>query len=401
MLVSPSMDAGGAERVVTMLMRDLANAGHALALLAPPGPLDSELVGVPHRRAVVGDGARRSVMVLHTAWRVRAEIARFAPDVVHAHNVKAALTASLAARVGSRPRPPVLATFHGVTPAEYARSARLLSTADQVACVSGDLLDVLGRHGFPLARASVVANGVAPLPRLSAARRRSLDADLGLGAAPVVLSVGRLVTQKAHWRFIRAAAIVLRSRPDVRFLLVGQGPLQAELQRQISAAGLSDSISLTGLRPDARELIARADVLVFSSDWEGLSIAALEALAAGTPVLSTRVQGMSELLAGGAGATVDLDDGSALGYALLQLLGDEMQRHRMGVAGRAKVAADYSTGAMTSAYERLYRQLIESGRRQLSVSGRCEAPAERFRPRQGQALRTGRASWRRALRRSG
>jgi glycosyltransferase involved in cell wall biosynthesis len=121
---------------------------------------------------------------------------------------------------------------------------------------------------------------------------------------------------------------------------------------------------MAGARSDARDLIARADVLVFSSDWEGLSIAALEALAAGTPVVATDVQGMRELLQTGAGSVVALDDGEALGDEIVSVLRSPSRLTAMGAAGRALVGRDFALDTMITAYEQLYRQLhaASSGR---------------------------------------
>ena len=146
----------------------------------------------------------------------------------------------------------------------------------------------------------MLANSVRVPEARDPERDARLDAELGLTGAPVVIAVGRLVEQKNHARFLDAAAEVAAVRPDVRFLVVGDGPLRAELAAQARSLGLEDRLTLTGVRHDVPALAARADLVVFSSDWEGLSLVALEALAAGTPVLSTPVEGMRDLLEGGA-----------------------------------------------------------------------------------------------------
>jgi len=233
----------------------------------------------------------------------------------------------------------------------------VLRTCDHVACVSADLLERIVAAGVPAGRASLVRNAVALPAPLAPRRREQLDRELGTAGVPVVAIVGRLVAQKAHERFVLAARRVADELPDVKFLIVGEGPRAQEIQDQVTAAGLAAQTLLTGQRTDAREIIARADVVVFSSEWEGLSIAALEALAAGTPVLSTDVHGMRDLLAGGAGAVVALDDGLALGARLVELLRDEPARAAMGRIGRELIAREYSLDAMVDAYAELYERL--------------------------------------------
>jgi glycosyltransferase involved in cell wall biosynthesis len=360
-LASPSMRIGGAERVVTMLATELVDRGHDVVLFAPPGERDEDLRHVPHVRLRLEEHGRTGVGAMRSARQMGRAIGQTEPDIVHAQNVKYTAIGRVAASLTAPThRRPVLATFHGVLPAEYRHAALLLRLADHVACVSSAVLERIVAAGLPRSRVSLVRNAVEVPPPLDSARRAALDRELGLAGAPVIAIVGRLVAQKAHERFVIAARIVAAAHPEARFLIVGNGPRRAAIEQQVAAAGLSDRVVLTGGRSDAREIIARAQILTFSSDWEGLSIAALEALAAGTPVVSTDVEGMRELLAGGAGAIVPLDDGTALGGRLLTLLNDESARLAMGRAGRELIARDFSLQRMVDAYVQLYERLARS-----------------------------------------
>lgn len=363
LLSSPGMGLGGAERVVAMLATGLAARGHEIVLAAPPGERDRDLSDVPHLRVALDDHGRAVTGALRTAAQLAGVVRRTRPDVVHAQNVKSAAISRTAATV-ARPgkRPPVLATFHGVTPAEYRRSARILRSVDQVACVSRSALERLLAAGLPASHATLVHNAVAPAPELDPDRRAALEREFELADAPVVAIVGRIVAQKAHERFVVAARAIADALPRTRFLVVGEGPRRRPVEQQVTAAGLDDNVLFIGARPDARDIIARADVVVFSSDWEGLSITALEALAAGTPVVSTDVEGMRELLvgtAGVAGAVVTLDDGKALGKRVIALLQDERELQSMGSAGRTLIERDFSLEGMIDSYERLYLSLLE------------------------------------------
>jgi glycosyltransferase involved in cell wall biosynthesis len=364
LLTSPSMDIGGAERVVAMLVAGLAARGHEVALAAPPGLRDGDLADVPHIRVEVGDHGRALTGAAATTLQLARAVRRLRPDVVHAQNVKSTALALPAALAAGRSRPPVLSTFHGLRPAEFPRAAQILRRAAHVACVSQDTRERLAAAGVPAERMTVIHNAVEPATELSAQRRAALDAELGLeGDAPVVAIVGRLVPAKAHGRFLQAARQVADAVPDARMLIIGDGELRGEIEAQRDALGLAERVTMTGARADARELIVRADVLVFSSDWEGLSIAALEALAAGTPVVATDVPGMHELLSTGAGAVVGLDDGTALGAELIALLGDPDRRAAMGAVGREVIASQFALDRMVGAYERCYAQLVDGRRR--------------------------------------
>ncbi len=362
LLTIASMQSGGAERVVTMLAAGLAARGVEVALAAPHGEGDRELRDVPHERFELEFHGRGVTGAARVAVALAGATRRFGADVVHAQNVRFAASSRAAASLAHPTRrPKVLASFHGVLPSEYRGAARILRTCDHVTCVSEDLLERVVAAGLPAERASLVRNAVVLPAPLAPRRRAELDRELGTAGAPVVAIVGRLVAQKAHERFVVAARVVADALPSARFLIVGEGPRAQEIEAQVEAAGLAGQMLLTGQRSDAREIIARADVVAFSSDWEGLSIAALEALAAGTPVLSTDVEGMRELLAGGAGAVVPLDDGRALGERMLALLSDEREREAMGRAGRELIAREYSLEAMIDAYAKLYERLAGAG----------------------------------------
>jgi glycosyltransferase involved in cell wall biosynthesis len=355
------MGVGGAERVVVESLRNVAEHGEEIALLAAPGPLDSDLAGLPLRRWPLPPGRSKRALLGGVATAGRA-VASFRPDIVHAHNVRvAALT-----RVGiqaARPlgRPPLLVTYHGVPEAETKTAARLLRLADAVVCVSAGLEAQLAANGVPAERLSVIPNGVPDAAPLEPARAASLRAELGiLPEAPLVAVVGRLVPQKAHDRFLRAAARVHAAVPEARFLVIGDGPLRAESEALAADLGLAGSVVFTGLRSDATDLIALSDLLVFSSIWEGLSIAALEALARGVPVVSTEVDGSTELLASGAGVVVPQDD-VALADGIIDVLADPGARRRMGAEGLRLHAERFSTARMMQRYRALYAALGAAG----------------------------------------
>ncbi|MEO8689273.1 MAG: glycosyltransferase [Solirubrobacteraceae bacterium] len=357
LLVTPGTDVGGAERVVLALAHALPQRGHEVVLWGPAGALEPELDGVPLHRIVVTYRARSPVGVVSDVASLAAAVRRTRPDIVHVHNPRLSGVAAAAARIGRGPRrPPVLATFHGVLRAEYRAAAFLLRGVDAVACVSEDLASGLREAGLPGGALHVVVNSVAVAPAEPAAVA-GLDAELGLDGAPVVAIIGRLAAQKNHARFLVAAAQAAASRPDLRFLVVGDGPLRAELTAQAHALGLDGRLAFTGMRRDVPAVAARADLVVLSSDWEGLPLVALEALAAGTPVLSTPVEGMRDLRDAGAAAIVPEADAAALATGIVELMADPRRRAEMGARGREVVAARYSGEAMVDAYERLYLAL--------------------------------------------
>lgn len=353
LLAITELGLGGAEHVVLDLERGAASAGHAVLIAAAGGPLEKRAASFARLPAT----GRTPLALARTGLRLAAAARSFRPDVLHAHNPRMTALAAAAAAARRGPRPPLLATHHGVPPERARAAARLLRRADHVVCVSARLADELERHKIPRARLTVIPNGVSPSPALDAAQRARIDAELGLGDGPVVTAVGRLVPQKAHHRLIDAASAVHAQLPDTRFLIVGDGPLRGELEERVRATGLEGVVILTGPRPDARLLIARSDVVAFSSDWEGLSLVALEALAAGAPIVSTDVAGTAEVLESGAGVAVP-HTAPALAEAIAGLLSDPARRRAMADAARRLHRDRFSTERMVERYVALYERAV-------------------------------------------
>jgi glycosyltransferase involved in cell wall biosynthesis len=361
LLVVAEMAVGGAERLVVQLAAAAQARGDEVVVAAAPGPLDAELETAGVERVLLREQGRSPLAVARAAASLARPLRRFEPELVHVHNVRVTAVTALAARLAFPFRGlPIVTTFHGVLPKEYRAASSVLKAAEHVVCVSDDVAGGLRAAGLPATRISVIENGVPLKPPLPPERRERLDRELQLDGQPVVSIVGRLVPQKAHHRFLEAAAIVAEHSPATRFLVVGDGPLRSELE--LAARRLSlEQVRFTGVRRDAGEIIARSALLVFSSDWEGLSLAALESLAAGVPVVSSDVQGMRELLSSGAGVLVPGGDPHGLAEAMVALLEDGERRRTMGEVGRALVRERYSIEQTLAAYEGLYWRLLERG----------------------------------------
>jgi glycosyltransferase involved in cell wall biosynthesis len=200
---------------------------------------------------------------------------------------------------------------------------------------------------------SVIPNGVPAASPPAPAERARIEHELGSHGLPLVTAVGRLVPQKAHARLLDAVAAVAGMGVEARFVIVGDGPLRPELERRARALGLNGAVRFAGMRRDARAIIACSELLVFASNWEGLSLAALEGLAAGVPVVSTEVAGSAELLSTGAGLVVPREP-AAIAQAIAELLADGGRRARMGEEGRRLHAERFSTERMVAAYRSLY-----------------------------------------------
>lgn len=339
------LGSGGAEAVVQELALGQAAAGHDVTVLSSGGRREPVLrtAGV---RTVTAPLAVRSVTQTALGLRRAVEARRPAPDVLHGHNVRATAVAHLALR-RLRRRPPLVATFHGVADADYPAAARWLNRcADQVVAVSEAAAGRLVDSG--LARPPIVVRNAVTAPaRHDKAEQR---ARLGLPQdVPVAVCVARAAPQKRHDVLLRAWDALPQ---EAVLLCAGAGPLLADLRAV--AANSRWPVHVLGDRADVPQLLAAADLFVLASDWEGLPMAVLEAMATGLPVVATDVGGLREAVGADAGRLVPAGDVAALTVALADVLHDPAGLQRAGAAARRAIATRYSLDQMLSGYERLY-----------------------------------------------
>ncbi len=174
----------------------------------------------------------------------------------------------------------------------------------------------------------------------------------------MVGTVTRLSAQKAPLDFVRAAATVAQSRPDVWFVMVGDGDLRPQVEALASMLGIRDRLVLTGLRRDVPELMAAFDIFVLSSLWEGLPRVLPQAMATGLPIVATAADGTAEAVEQGVnGILTPPGEPKMLAGMVLQLLQNPALAQQMGAAGLARVAA-FSDTRMVAQIDALYRELL-------------------------------------------
>lgn len=298
------------------------------------------------------------------------EMRRLRPDLVHTRNL-AALEMQLPAWWAGG-----CARVHG----EHGRDVEDLDGSSrrhqwmrrafrpfvqQYVALSGDLERYLvERVGVPAARVTRICNGVDTARFAPTAQRLPIEGspfnDPGL---TVVGSVGRMQTVKAQTLLVDAFIHCLQAEPALRerlrLVLVGDGPLRAECEQRLAAAGLRDLAWLPGERRDVPEILRGLELFVLPSLAEGISNTILEAMASGLPVLATRVGGNAELVAEGeTGLLAPAGDSAALAAALARLAFDPPQMRALGQAGLRRVRERFSMEAMVSAYDAMYRGLL-------------------------------------------
>ena len=189
--------------------------------------------------------------------------------------------------------------------------------------------------------------------------REAVRAELGIPQdAPVVGTVTRLSAQKAPLDFIAAAAHVAARRPDVHFVVVGDGLLRAGVEARVAALELTGRVHLTGLRRDVPDLMHSFDVFALTSLWEGLPRVLPQAMAADLPIVATAVDGNAEAVTDGVnGFLTPPGDPEAMAAALLHLLDDPALARRMGKAGQVR-AEEFGARKMVRDVAALYEELV-------------------------------------------
>jgi len=349
-----ALGLGGAEQVVIRLAAGLDRTRFTplVCCLDEPGAFapQAERAGLE----VVALGKRGPVDA-RVIGRLQRLLRRRRIDVVHTHLWGADLWGRLAARRAGTPV--VVTTAHNVDSWKrwyHLALDRWLAAGTRLVAVSHEVRAFYEERGVGRGRWQVIHNGVAELPT-PPRDRRPLSA-LGIaGQDPVAALVGRLVPAKAPGVFLEAVQRAALAVPSLRAIVVGDGPLRSQLEERARQLGLGGRVVFTGLRHDVADLLAGVDVLAFSSEREGLSMAMLEAMAAGVPVVATRVGGTPELIETGVtGILVPPGEPQALADGLLAVLRSPEQSHSLRCAARELVRSRFSLRRMIEDYEAVY-----------------------------------------------
>ncbi|MDD5154967.1 MAG: glycosyltransferase family 4 protein [Candidatus Omnitrophica bacterium] len=288
-------------------------------------------------------------------------------DIVHTHSSKAGVLGRLAARF-ARTRI-ILHTVHGwsFNDCQPALKKNFFICLERLIADFTDKLIVVSRSDmyrglklgigsdkkYTLIRYGIDEPGSPP-------GEGNIKEELGISPDDrVVAMVACLKPQKSPQDFIRAASLTVREFPGVKFILAGDGILRRCTEDLLNKLNLKGKVILLGWRRDIPRILSIADVLVLTSLWEGLPIAALEGMSCGKPVIATDTGGIAEVIRDGeTGFLVKPRDAKTISERLTALLRDEKLRKAIGQKAKVSLGADFSTGNMCNMTQNLYEALI-------------------------------------------
>lgn len=366
LFVIDKLHRAGAQVQLARLARSVDPAGFeaSVCCLMRGGPLADDLVerGVPVQVLGLSTiyGPRALVALVGLARRMRAE----RTDVAHAFLVSSHVFATLAAGLA---RGPAVVTSRRDTGISRNWRLRLLEEwiinplVDRVTANSDAVASAaLRERGVDEGKLVRIPNGV-DLDELDPARMRPEDVrrEWGLETGDLLVgAVGHLSPVKGHAHLVEALARVRAGGIPARLLLVGDGPLRADLEARASTLGLARQVLFAGVREDAPRLMAAMDVVALPSRTEGMSNALLEAMALARPVVATDTGGNPELVEDGVtGRLVPVDAPEVLADAIGDLLTHPPLARRLGEAARRRIARDFPFSRTRAAHEALYRSL--------------------------------------------
>lgn len=355
---------GGAETVFLDLAEHLKLEGFdTLAIIKGPGWVEDQLKlrGIDYRIV-----KPQGFLSLPYYWALINLLREHRVKLIQAHLLGSTLTFSLLSLLL---RIPLIATLHGqvdVNPNEkrvFLKNRIMRGGVNRLIAVSDGLADYIAKRGlFRKKDIGVIYNGV-DIDKYGRNQSRKLREQLNLNdQAALVGSVGNVRPAKAYHVLIDAAAALKNSHPNLQFVIAGhQKPtLMQQLEEQIEALELKERVHFIGFHDNTAEFLGQLDIFALSSSSEGFSIATIEAMATGLPVLATQCGGPEEIIEHNrTGWLVPPNDPDALAQGLETLLADRALQDRLAEAGQKHAAETFSMNTLLNRYKAEYMELLQ------------------------------------------
>jgi len=351
--IIPSLDIGGAQRFLVDLCKNFDNEKFEIAVCVLGKETNSFLESELRENHI-------PMFFLNLRWtfhpltilRLTNLFKFFKPDVIHTHlrAIRYILIPSRIARV-----PLHIHTIHSLAKHD---TSFLYRDLNRIAFKYLDVIPVsISKEVARSVKATygvesvVIYNGI-PTSEYLREKRKSDELIR-------ILNIGKFKKAKNHLLLVEAFSKTVKEMPNLRLLLVGDGSLRKKVENKAKTLGLEEKVLFLGWRSDIPEILADCDIFVLSSDWEGLGIVLIEAMASGKPIVATNVGGIPEVVEDGiTGILVPPRNPDALAKAILLLARDKKLRKEMGKRGREKAAREFDIETAVKNYEILYLQKL-------------------------------------------
>ena len=346
---------GGAESVVLTLAKQRGDRAHVASLRS--GWLTEQICEAGVECSVLPYPMRSDLLLVFGIARL---IDKVKPDLVHCHCFTMNTLGAVAAAIAGVPS---IGTVHGAIYDLDTRARRLAYRVagrlhHRIVTVSHYLRDELhNRTGVPTGKIEAIYNGVAAT---DAARDDTafVRCETGVADSEVLVgSVGMLRPEKGHLDLIEALAIARKAVPGMKLLLVGDGKCKEELMRRAEECRLNGAVKFASSGSNVMSMMGAMDIFALPSHTEGLSIATIEAMSCGRPVVVTDCGGPTEIVSHGVtGLVVPPCDPPSMAEALVRLARDSALRTCLAANGRARARDAFSVGRMLERYEQVYEE---------------------------------------------
>ncbi len=367
--VLPVITGSGINTFLTM--NGLKQKYHMEMACATGGPLNDlvEQHGIPVRRINNFVSEVSLFKDLHALWQVYRLLRREKYDLIHTHNSKGSFIGRLAAKLAGGP--PLVYTAHGYAFHENERWFRRIfffalekiakNWSARVICISQPLVDLwVQRNLAPREKIRKIYSGIDICEFAQEDKRELVRQELGLQPNNIAIGqVSKLWEGKGHEDIITACPRIFEKVPNAKVFFIGNGPIRNKLNEIVLKNNLQDRIIFLGHHDDIPRITSALDIAVLASHYEGMGRVILEAMAAGLPVVATRVGGIPDLVVEQeTGLLVDSQSPEQLAQAIISLAHDPELRDSMGSRGRQRVDSRFSAATMVEQIDQVYQEVL-------------------------------------------